>query len=535
MSRRGMIRLAALWALTTAGIVASAPVPSTAQTLPTGFALQPVVLGPFVSFPAGFTFLPDGRIVLVEQVDGIVRLAPAPGASSVTSVPILTIPNVSTAPERGLLGVAVDPDWPTRPYLYFHFTHTSGTIHIVQYTASGALADPSSTNLTLGSPFVLLDDIPDVFDNHNGGTLRFGPDGFLYVSLGDDSQSCQAQVRSQLLGKILRLDISQMPGAGTGPPPHADITPADNPYPGPDPHERLLWAHGFRNPFRFTIDAATNDLFVGDVGLNTWEEIDVIPFAGHAGANYGWPEFEGPLQDPEPGAANCSTGPFLNPIYVYPNPPGPSVAAVIGGPLYRPNPHSTRSFPRAYEESLFLCEFYSGWIRRLVRGPSGWQLATPVPGQPTAENWASNLGNVSDLQLGADGALYMLAMFGAGNVATGLHRIVNTLPSDVGDLTGLGAAAQFLPNPTHPGRGGRFVVSIAATAGLDVHIYDPRGRLVRTLRAAAPTPGAASTCTWDGRNARGSIVAAGSYFYEVAAPSGGRTRGKISIVPRAAP
>src|SRR5262249_53360943 len=150
------------------------------------FAVQNVVGEPFASDPVGFAFLPDGRFLLIEKDSGNVRLAAA-GASS--SIVIATIPNLKIDPERGLLGIAVDPEWPARPYIYFHSTQTDTNIHIAMYTAVGDLTDPHSTNLELGSPFELLNDISDLFVNHNGGTLRFGPDRDLYVSLGDDARS----------------------------------------------------------------------------------------------------------------------------------------------------------------------------------------------------------------------------------------------------------------------------------------------------------------------------------------------------------
>lgn len=261
-------RLAALALLAAAGD----PGPALAQRVPTGFQIQSVVGGPFAPQVSAFAFLPDGRIVILEKDTGVVRLA---AAGAVTSVPIDTIPEVTVADERGLLGVAVDPGWPARPYLYFLFTHTGDALHLVLYTASGDLTAPSSTNLLLGSPFVLLDDLPDQFANHNGGTLRFGPDGFLYASLGDDSRDCDAQDPSLHKGKILRLDVSGMPGMGSGPPPKSALVAAGNPYFGSD-NARLLFAIGLRNPFRFSIDPVTNNLYIGDVGLGTWEEIDEL-------------------------------------------------------------------------------------------------------------------------------------------------------------------------------------------------------------------------------------------------------------------
>ena len=278
--------------------------------LPTGFLSEQRVVYTGGD-PVAFTWLPDGRIILISRTPANVLLT-AVGSTAPTS--ILTVPNVNAAGgEQGLLGVAVDPAWPTRPYLYFAYTHTSGNSYVTMYRAAGALTNPASTAITLSQPFHLITDIPDNADNHNGGTLHFGPDGMLYLSMGDDASSCTAQALSDLTGKIVRMDVSSMPEAGPGPPTKAEITPPDNPFPGPNANERLVWAWGLRNPFRFTIDAPTGDLFIGDVGAGTEEEIDRLPPAS-AGANFGWPQREGNTATPCCGG--CGNGnTFTNPIY----------------------------------------------------------------------------------------------------------------------------------------------------------------------------------------------------------------------------
>jgi glucose/arabinose dehydrogenase len=537
-SRRDPAALRAVRSACIVAMLGSAAGPAVAQQVPTGFAIQPVVGVPFAPQVSAFAFLPDGRVVVLEKDSGGVRLA-AVGAG--TSVLIATIADVSVAAERGLLGVAVDPGWPARPYLYFLFTHTGATLHLVLYTATGDLTAPASTDLQIGTPFVLLDDLPDLFENHNGGTLRFGPDGFLYVSLGDDSQSCQAQDVSAHLGKLLRLDVSAMPQPGPGPPPKSALVAAGNPY-TESPNARLVYATGLRNPFRFSIDPLTNDVFIGDVGLETWEEIDALAGATAAGSNYGWPEFEGPLQDPDPNAADCADGAFVPPIYVYPNPPGGNVASVVCGPLYRTQAQAPFAFPRAYDGDLFICEFYARWIRRLVRGPGGWALAGPVPGQPSATEWATNLGNIADLQVGPDGALYFLVMFNGGFLSRGLYRIVNTLPSDVTaeDAVGLDATRLVArPNPARAATGSRLWLrfpapgaATAAGAPRRARILDVAGRVVRELPVV---PQAAAgpllwTATWNGRTSLDVHAAPGTYFVEIRGDRGPVARTKLTLV-----
>src|SRR4029079_10063408 len=123
-----------------------------------------------------------------------------------------------TGAERGLLSIAVDPGWPARPYVYVHHTQTGNVIRILRFTATGDLSNASSTNLTLGSAYTVLGNLQDNAFNPNGGTLRFGNDGMLSLSLGDDATGCPAQDSTQLLGCILRFDVSRLPAGAGGPP-----------------------------------------------------------------------------------------------------------------------------------------------------------------------------------------------------------------------------------------------------------------------------------------------------------------------------
>ena len=503
-------------ALILACVALAVGVAAQAVILPDGFVVQPVVLEPFGGPPAGFSFLPDGRVVLVEKSGGV-RLATS---GSTTSSLLTTIPGVTSEGERGLLGVAVDPQWPARPYVYFYGTFTDSTAHVTMYTAGGDLTDPASTNLTLASPYLVLNTIRDQYSHHNGGTLRFGPDGCLYASCGDDGSDCYAQVLDQQLGQILRLDVSLLPGSGTGPPPLADITPADNPFSG-TPRSRLVFAYGLRNPFRFTIDPETGNLYIGDVGLLSWEEIHELVYTGFVGANCGWPIYEG----------NMATGypcpefpPFTPPIHVYPNPPDPATAAVVGGPIYHRVPNTAASFPFEYEGNLFLADFYAGWIRRLVRTQSGWEVALPVPGQPDADSWARDFYYFSDMQMGPDGGLYLLKLNTFQGMARGLYRIVDTRATDVpSGITHVAVLA--VPNPAPRDWGTSIRLDLPHAEAVELRIYDVAGRHVR--RFSSPS---GASLHWDGRRRDGSPVPPGLYLYKVKTRSGWQAEGKISIV-----
>lgn len=493
--------------------------PAAAQPLlPDGFAVQPVTLGPFVSEPTAFAFLPDGRLLVTERTTGYVHVVPT---TSTASVVVDTIDAVTSNGERGLLGVAVDPGWPARPYVYFHATRVGSVIHILMCTVSGDLEDPASTDLVFGVPYMLVNDIPDLASTHNGGTLRFGPDGYLYASIGDDVRACEAQILDSPRGKILRLDVSSMPGEGTGPPPRLAIAPAGNPYAG-NGWQPLVYATGLRNPFRFTIDSTTGNLYIGDVGELTWEEIDELVQSNYTGSNFGWPEFEGPLQDPLPASADCSTPPFVDPIHIEPNPPG--VATIICGPRYRATATAPFAFPRAYDGDLFFVDFYAGWMRRLVQTDGVWAIADSVPGQPTSANWGAVFSQISDLQVGPDGAMYF-ASFTSGSTLQGVHRIVSTLPSDVDGANSAALRVRVAPNPASLRQGVNIWFDTAPVHAMDTTIFDVAGRHVRTLvRSSEPM------LNWDGRDERGHPVSAGVYFVRSGATPSMTSHGKVVLV-----
>jgi glucose/arabinose dehydrogenase len=506
--RRATAGLAVLAFLAAPGVA------SAAVTLPPGFRTEHVVQGPFDGEPVGFAFLPDERILLIERATGNVRLAKV-GASS--SHVLLRIPDVNgAAQERGLLGVAVDPAWPARPHLYFHYTHADSFSRIVMYTASGDLDDSSSTDLSLADPYFLLTDVRDSSGVHNGGTLRFGPDGMLYASFGDDATSCSAQELESPLGKILRLDPSALPGVGPGPPAKATITPADNPFPAAGDWGRLVWSWGHRNPFRFTIDPVTGDAFVGDVGWRWFEEIDVVPAAG-TGLNYGWPQLEADRPVTEFG--DCGAGrEFTAPIVVLAH--GVPPISIVGGPVYRAVPGRAGSFPPGARGNLFFLEFFSGDIHRLRRRGSDWSFV-PGPGRSDSV-WASGFPIMSDFQEGPDGALWLLAMGFGNGLPAGLHRISSTrtvtaapFPDDL----------RVQPNPTRDGA--TIVVPAGSDGDWSLSILSVDGRRVRTISGSRAPP---AVVHWDGRTDRGSTAAAGVYALELRVSDRTFTRGRVTLL-----
>ena len=222
--------------------------------------------------------------------------------------------------EEGLLGLAFDPAYGQNGYFYVYYSATDPRRSVVSRFSrdqdSMYTADPESE--------VIVMEVPQPYANHNGGQLAFGPDGYLYIGLGDGGSGGDPQGNGQslstLLGKILRIDVSGLSGPG-------DYTiPADNPFVGTEGVRAEIWAFGLRNPWRFSFDAETGLLWAGDVGQNLWEEIDIIA----KGANYGWNIMEG-LHCYSP-STGCNQSGLALPVFEYDHSQG---CSVTGGYVYR--------------------------------------------------------------------------------------------------------------------------------------------------------------------------------------------------------
>jgi glucose/arabinose dehydrogenase len=250
-------------------------------------------------------------------------------------VPVLDVSSeVSSGLEQGLLGLAFSPDG---KFIYVNLTDAAGDTHILEFAFANGVAVPSSRRE--------LFSVDQPFANHNGGTLMFGPDGYLYIALGDGGSGgdpgYRAQTLSTRLGKMLRIDPRPSGGA-----PYT--VPADNPFvPDPDgasppPPGALpeIWAYGLRNPWKFSFDRATGDLWIGDVGQDTWEEVNRQPAGSAGGQNYGWNHMEGlALYDGRPTGA-VEPANHTRPIHVYGRDGG--ACSVTGGYVYRGSSASLR-------------------------------------------------------------------------------------------------------------------------------------------------------------------------------------------------
>ena len=349
-----------LWAL-----VASAP----AQQL----ELEPVLGG--LQSPLYLTHAGDDRVFVVER-GGTIRVAsPAPpgGGLVLATEPFLDLSDrVLAGGERGLLGLAFHPDYQQNGRLFVYYTDLQGDSVLARFEN----VDPSS-GVVPPSSFVEMLLVEQPFSNHNGGMLAFGPDGMLYVGLGDggsgDDPLCAAQRGDTLLGKILRLDVD----GGAESPPFYTVPP-DNPFVGDPTVRDEVFLLGVRNPWRFSFDRLSGDLFVGDVGQDSREEISLVPL-GTSGVNLGWKMLEGTLCRNQSGGCGgplppCGSSIYTPPILEYGHGEGFSVT---GGYVYRGD-----ALPGLAGRYLF-GDFGSGRVWVAERSGGGWtrserpQLRTP--------------------------------------------------------------------------------------------------------------------------------------------------------------
>ena len=285
--------------------------PEGAADLDAPVQLRDLELG--LEAPIAASTVPGTASVLVAEREGRLHevVFDEDGADRVDG-PLLDLTEQvgSTRSERGLLGVAVAPD---ATHVVVSYTDAEdGSNRIVRYALDG---EPGAHSIVPASAVELLS-VDQPYDNHNGGHITFGPDDLLYVGIGDGGSGGDpegnGQDRSTLLGKLLRLDAR----------PGEPLVPADNPFvEAGDGSRPEIWCTGLRNPWRFSFDPATGDLWVADVGQSTWEEIDHLSAAQGAGrgANFGWDLFEGPerFEDADPAGNGWSDGPFVEPVHSY--------------------------------------------------------------------------------------------------------------------------------------------------------------------------------------------------------------------------
>jgi glucose/arabinose dehydrogenase len=295
----------------------------------------------------------DGRLFIASR-DGRIHVSAADGSLQPELLLDIQDKVLDNGNEAGLVGLVIHPDFATNGYLFVFYTESKGEDYfsvVARYHVdSDGFADPESEER------LLYFGIPTL--RHIGGAMHFGPnDGYLYIAVGDGGiafdQTGNAQSTKSFMGKILRIDVNSGP---------LYTIPAKNPFTGDPNSLGEIWAMGLRNPWRFSFDRITGDMYIGDVGENTWEEINFIPANSQGGENFGWSCREGPEEFNSSICDNSKT--FIEPIYYYQQ---DGCAAVIGGYVY----HGSQ-LPEITGQYIFadLCD---GVIRSLIRsGDQTW-------------------------------------------------------------------------------------------------------------------------------------------------------------------
>ena len=328
-----------------------------------------------LSNATAFAQAADGRIFVAQQT-GAIRVIKN---GALLATPFATVV-VDSSGERGVIGIALHPNFATNGYLYIYSTRTAGGAHnrISRFTATG----------DVGGSEVALVDLPNLSSaiNHNGGGMHFGSDGKLYVGVGENANPAQAQDLTNPFGKLLRFNED-------------GNIPIDNPFYATQVGlARAIWAYGLRNPFTFAVQPGTGRVHINDVGQDTWEEINV----GVAGANYGWPGSEGP--------SNVTAG-ITGPLFTYPHNDAATLGsgpggffkgfAIAGGAFYP----ATGAFPPGYRDQYYFADFVSQFVGRLDTANGN------------AYSFARLSGSPVDLLVGLDGAVYVLTRGGVTRIS----------------------------------------------------------------------------------------------------------------------
>lgn len=397
-------------------------------TFATGFS-SPIE----ITHPVG-----DPRLFVVQK-GGSIKILNLDGTINPTN--FLTLPSgtVSNGSEQGLLGLAFHPNYATNGYFYLNYTNAAGNTVIARYSVS---ANPNIADLSSGA---ILLTINQPFSNHNGGTIRFGPDGYLYIGMGDGGSGGdpgnRAQNINENLGKMLRIDVD-------GPAPYG--IPPTNPYVGVAGNDEI-WAIGLRNPWKFSFDMLNNDLWIADVGQDAYEEVNHNPAPVAAGLNYGWKCYE--ANNVYTNGCAVPTTTYTFPVAQYSHSLG---CSITGGYVYRGT-----TYPNFYGK-YFMADYCFNKIGMITVGSStiAWSNAFT--------------GNFTTFGQDLNGEMY-IAGINNGTV----YKLIDTsqLSNNAFDTDDL----QVYPNPANSEV---FVKSSKINYPAQANIYDLTGKLLRsqTLR-----------------------------------------------------
>jgi glucose/arabinose dehydrogenase len=347
-------------------------------------ALLPIATG--LDQPVALTHAGDTRLFITQQT-GTIRIYDALG---LRATPFLDIrPVVLSGGERGLLSVAFHPQYRDNGLFFVYYTNANGDNNVARYKVS---SDPDRADAASGT--VLLTIPHPTFANHNGGQLQFGPDGYLYIGTGDGGSAGDpnnnAQNLNQLLGKILRIDVDH----GS---PYA--IPPSNPFAQRTGARGEIWAYGVRNPWRFSFDRATGDLWIGDVGQDAYEEVDLQPVTSIGGENYGWRKMEG-LHCYNP-TSNCIDPGVTFPILEYSHAGG--ACSISGGYRYRGT-----QIPSL--QGLYLYgDYCTGTISKAAQAGANWSSSTLFTTTLRISAFGEDIGGELYVMDVAKGIVYKIA------------------------------------------------------------------------------------------------------------------------------
>lgn len=400
--------------------------------------LEAIVAG--LPRPVAITHAPDGsgRMFFTLLAGRIVVY----DGEKVLPIPFLDIEaDVSCCGERGLFSVAFHPQFATNGYFFVSYTDNDGDSVIARYT----VAPPGANRADAASEVVLLT-IDQPFQNHNGGQLHFGPDGYLYIGTGDGGSGGDpldnGQDLATLLGKLLRIDVDV---EGNGALPYE--VPADNPFVLDATARHEIWAYGLRNPWRFSFDRFTGDLFIGDVGQNAWEEIDFQPSTSPGGENYGWRLMEGAhCFNP---SSNCNDGSLVLPILEYGHSPE---CSVTGGYRYRGGAIPELDGRYVYGD---LC---SGRI---------WGASESGGGTWSTEELLDTSLSITSFGEDDAGELYVT---GYADVNGGIYRFVEPVAGSGPEIRVSPLSLAFGPQPLDGGATGALSIQVQNVGTLDLPI-----------------------------------------------------------------
>lgn len=394
------------------------------------------------SFATGFsgaieiTHTNDSRLFVVEQ-GGLIRILNSNG--TINTLPFLNLSSlISSGGERGLLGLAFHPNYATNGYFFVNYTNISGNTVIARYSVNPSNPDIANTTATI------LMTISQPYSNHNGGSLKFGSDGYLYIGMGDGGSGGDPENRAQNintnLGKILRIDVN-----ATSAPFYT--SPASNPYVGIAGNDEI-WAVGVRNPWKFSFNRLNGDLWMADVGQNNIEEINKVTSPLTAGLNFGWRCYEGNVAYNTTGCAPIGT--MTMPIAQYDHSQG---CSITGGYVY-----TGTQFPNFLNKYFFAdyCENRIGY-------------ADSTTGAITYTSYFSGNNNFSSFGEDINGELYI------SNGIT-IYKIVDTSTASTTSFENAGF--KLYPNPAMDNF---TIINENGITVSKVEFYDVTGKLITTI------------------------------------------------------